>query len=450
MPGPGFGDAAFSSIPGLIRTITESISGRSVLDLARSSFCFYPLARKFTASLLSRCHCHTSAHTQIMPSFFNDLPAMKAYDQIGDASFYQTVPSDWQLVMTDVINSTAAIQDGRYKEVNISGALAAIAVANHLGGLDYPFVFGGDGMTLLLPPLGQEGEATLRSILADTANKVAELYDLSLRVAMVPVQALPPIQVARLRISEYYDQAIISGGIQDAESLLKTDFALPYMISDEHPGSKANFQGFTCRWQDIPGKKPITFSLVVEFQKAEFPATDLRQLQDALKRFLGESHPLHLEGIELAGSEGLKREGKALTVGRGALARMATMLRIRLEQFACVFAKKTGLPLKSGWYDLSRLNEYQMLSSDYYKFDGSLKMTLNADRTGLSSFIEYLDGLEREDKILYGIHESDRALLTCLLHMDSHREVHFVDSADGGYALAGKMLKEKRAARRTA
>ncbi|MEP0899817.1 DUF3095 family protein [Nodosilinea sp. FACHB-13] len=37
----------------------------------------------------------------------------------------------------------------------------------------------------------------------------------------------------------------------------------------------------------------------------------------------------------------------------------------------------------------------------------------------------------------------DRALMTCLVFERSGREVHFVDGADGGYALAAKPLKEK-------
>ena len=31
--------------------------------------------------------------------------------------------------------------------------------------------------------------------------------------------------------------------------------------------------------------------------------------------------------------------------------------------------------------------------------------------------------------------------MTCLMHVGSAREVHFIDGADGGYALAAKMLK---------
>lgn len=56
---------------------------------------------------------------------------------------------------------------------------------------------------------------------------------------------------------------------------------------------------------------------------------------------------------------------------------------------------------------------------------------------------EYLESLYREDKIFYGVHVSDRALMTCLIHLVSGSEVHFVDTADGGYAMAAKMMKEQ-------
>jgi hypothetical protein len=33
--------------------------------------------------------------------------------------------------------------------------------------------------------------------------------------------------------------------------------------------------------------------------------------------------------------------------------------------------------------------------------------------------------------------------MTCMVHSASSGEVHFVDGADGGYAMAAKMLKAK-------
>ncbi|MEX2444037.1 MAG: DUF3095 family protein, partial [Alkalispirochaeta sp.] len=55
-----------------------------------------------------------------------------------------------------------------------------------------------------------------------------------------------------------------------------------------------------------------------------------------------------------------------------------------------------------------------------------------------------LEELRREGAIRFGYHTSDRAIMTCLIHTNHNDEVHFVDSADGGYAVAARMLKSQR------
>jgi hypothetical protein len=35
----------------------------------------------------------------------------------------------------------------------------------------------------------------------------------------------------------------------------------------------------------------------------------------------------------------------------------------------------------------------------------------------------------------------DRAIMTCINHNNNFDEAHFVDAADGGYAMAARMLK---------
>jgi Protein of unknown function (DUF3095) len=52
----------------------------------------------------------------------------------------------------------------------------------------------------------------------------------------------------------------------------------------------------------------------------------------------------------------------------------------------------------------------------------------------------YLQSLQQEGKIYFGLHVSDRALVTCLV---GSQAVHLVDAADGGYALAAKQIKQQ-------
>jgi hypothetical protein len=48
---------------------------------------------------------------------------------------------------------------------------------------------------------------------------------------------------------------------------------------------------------------------------------------------------------------------------------------------------------------------------------------------------------------VYGVHVSRHALMTCLVFDRFGKQVHFVDGANGGYALAAKQLKQQLADR---
>jgi len=176
-------------------------------------------------------------------------------------------------------------------------------------------------------------------ILIDTKDKIQKLYNLTLRIGIVPVkdllQAGKTLQMAKLAVSQYYDQAILSGSAVDtAEAWVKKEGSSYLAATKTDAGVQASFLGFTCRWQDVK-------------------------------------------------------------------------------------------------------------SSDYCKFDGTLKMVLSVPSDAREEIHEFLEKEFNSGHIFYGTHVSDRALLTCLVHVESIREVHFVDAADGGYALAAQKMKKQ-------
>ena len=61
------------------------------------------------------------------------------------------MPEDWFIGLTDVVGSTRAIENGKYKSVNMAGAAAISAVTNALSHQDCPFVFVGDGVSFAVP-----------------------------------------------------------------------------------------------------------------------------------------------------------------------------------------------------------------------------------------------------------------------------------------------------------
>jgi hypothetical protein len=79
-------------------------------------------------------------------NFYTNLPLLTEFDDILDGGRYHPVPASWFSVITDVVNSTGAIEAGRYKEVNAAGCIAAIAISNLRKNMDFPFLFDGDGL----------------------------------------------------------------------------------------------------------------------------------------------------------------------------------------------------------------------------------------------------------------------------------------------------------------
>ena len=77
--------------------------------------------------------------------FYGSLPILGDFAEAVKPANFTPPPDDWVAGFCDVVGSTAAIGQGRYKAVNFVGAGAIAAVANALGRRPFPFVFGGDG-----------------------------------------------------------------------------------------------------------------------------------------------------------------------------------------------------------------------------------------------------------------------------------------------------------------
>ena len=58
-------------------------------------------------------------------------------------------------------------------------------------------------------------------------------------------------------------------------------------------------------------------------------------------------------------------------------------------------------------------------------------------------FIKYLDQLERDQKIIYGIHVTHASVMSCYVLDRKTKHSHFIDGTEGGYTSASKMFKTK-------
>ena len=94
-------------------------------------------------------------------TFYGGIPVFRGFDRLMDPALYSPLPDDWTVGVADIVESTRAIANQRYKAVNMAGAAVIAAVTNALDGREFPFVFGGDGASFAVAPadLARTGEA---------------------------------------------------------------------------------------------------------------------------------------------------------------------------------------------------------------------------------------------------------------------------------------------------
>lgn len=141
------------------------------------------------------------------------------------------------------------------------------------------------------------------------------------------------------------------------------------------------------------------------------------------------------------GKDYLAAEAKARSFSKNN-AYLLNLWNIRLQNFTGNLLMKLKLTLgKAKW---GRYKEDTLLNSDYRKLDDTFRIVFAAKKSALAEFETWLANQEDAGALVYGLHISDAAQLTCLISQIGVKHLHFVDGCDGGYALAAKSLKLKK------
>lgn len=373
--------------------------------------------------------------------FYTRLPPVEQFDRLVDEDAYTPVPDDWTVLLTDVVGSTDAVRAGRYRDVNYVGAASIAAVLNASGRADLPFVFGGDGATLVVPP--DHLDTSLRA-LAALQEHAADRLDLGLRVGAVPVAdvraAGHEIAVARYRVSEHYAQALFSGaGVTWAERQVKgPDTAERYASRAVPTEAEDPYAGLECRWRDVRSPSGETVSLLVEAVDADSAAT-YREVLRAIGEAYGDAaQPVALDRLRLSASP-------TKFTPEVRLRHPDRPFRKRLELWALNLIGRVLIRfgVETSETDWDRYPTLFTAATDYRKFDGVLRMVLAGSADARGRLEAALDRLYRAGRLAYGIHVSDRAVLTCLVYERMGQQVHFVDGAGGGYTSAAVGFKRR-------
>jgi DUF3095 family protein len=391
-------------------------------------------------------HALSSFETADDTDFFARLPPLADFDAITDTDAYHDAPESWYVALTDVRGSTRAIEAGRYRDVNALGVASIVAVCNALPDIDLPYVFGGDGSTLLVP--GSRVDACVEA-LRGVARLGQSAYGLELRAGIVPLSELAragfAVRVARFQLSSNVCLAMFSGlGLPTAERWLKDPArGERYLVrADGH--ADVSVEGFECRWQPVNSRRGSIVSLLVQGRSLsdEHNARIYRQVLQVLSeaQSLSDAHPLTVSGLKLRVLGGDYSTEARLLSGSAEGPRYEQASRTARKQ-ARIGRLLIGLGASAGGFDGGSYKNELVENTDFRKFDGMLRMVLDLGELDIERLTAFLEEERAAGRLYYGLHRAPSALVTCFVRSYAGNHLHFVDGADGGYALAAKALK---------
>lgn len=380
--------------------------------------------------------------------FYANLPVIEDFFDASDPGNFHALPDDWLVAVTDIVNSTKAIQNDRYREVNILGASPIIAIFNVADRNNIPFTFGGDGAAFCIPP---DMIDETRHILGASKKIGRTDYHLNLRAAIIPISHIRAngfdIRVARYRASKFFIQAIFTGGgISFAEDILKTSEAPEFDVPTLNNAETVDFSGLECRWQKVPQPKNEVITMMIKSNPHQNdPQKTYERVLQKMRSTFGfdkKTNPINVSGLTMNLSfSKLMGEAKIRTHGRGWLNRIGYILKVQLQTIIGKVLMALNYESSATHWGLYKTD--LAMNSDHRKFDDMLRVVISGSKTQRKEFENFLEEQYQQKKLAYGIHLTDAAIITCMVFQYHREHIHFVDGSGGGYVSAAKELKAR-------
>lgn len=374
--------------------------------------------------------------------FFAMLPLLERESDALDPSGYRPAPDDWALAVTDIVGSTAAIAEGRHKTVNFVAALAIAALKNLCAPEPIPFLFGGDGAVVMVPP--SQLDAARRE-LARVRGLASRAYGLQLRIGIARVGLLRQVG-SDVRVGRYEPSAgnhfgvFLGGGVGMLEAAVRGrgDASLIHAAAIDDSlddGTPPDLSGLSCRWNEMRSRRGKMLTLIVQ------GANDPRAIHAAVTQLAApgsDARPVRLDTLATSWPpKGLMLEARARRRG-GSLA--LAVLCVLADSFVAWALLASGR--RAGAFDPARYRHEIVDNTDFCKHDDTLCFVVDCPLEAIVPIRHSIERFAAEQPLRYGIHVSDTALMTCLVTSASQSlHVHFVDGGGGGYTSAATQMK---------
>ena len=386
----------------------------------------------------------------MLENFYTRLPARaRLKDFLQAPELLHPAPEDWWVVVMDVVDSTRAIDQGRYRDVNVLGAALITAFINHTRIFVLPHTFGGDGAGVLIPP---EMVDLARQTLGWLRRLAQVEFELDLHSGVVSMSEIrevgEDILVGRLEPCAHYCQAVFcGGGLRYAERLIKSRSHGNEQVAMRGSGGRSRlFNGLVCPWEPIVHERGCIVNLIAEGRGPTITDdfrlyTELIQTIEHIQGVTELINPVSAGGLEFSRDVADYRASiKVKTAFRSAAVRW---LRLKVSPFVLRFLEQlTRRGIKLGRFDFAQVKAYITEDVDYLKYDDLLCLTTVLADEELQQLRTHLERQRGLGRLRYGLSTSPSAVLTCYVQRDG-QHLGLLDGSNGGFTRAAQQYKRQ-------
>ncbi len=374
--------------------------------------------------------------------FFSGLPRLRDAADTFDNGQYRPAPDDWLLVVTDIVDSTIAIANGKHKTVNFVAAMAIAALKNLCAPTPLPFLFGGDGSVVMVPP---QFAAQARLALARVRGFAQREFGMQLRVGLASIAVLrqfgSDVRVGRFEPTPGNSFGVfLGGGVGMLETAVRGhgDAALIALVAidaDVDDGVPVDLAGLSCRWNPLQSGRGKMVTLIVQ------GAADPGAVHAHVMGLAGQgknAQPVRLDTLSTSWPpKGFLLEAQATRGNRPLWLAALGVLAETLVAWGLLHLRR---PV--GGFDPDKYLAEVTTNTDFCKHDDTVSFVIDCPVDAIAAIRAYLDRLMAQGALRYGMNVSETALMTCLVTSPTESlHVHFVDGGDGGYTSAAKTMK---------
>jgi hypothetical protein len=363
-------------------------------------------------------------------------------DLLKSSEMFKNIPNDWHIVLVDIENSTQAVQNGLHHDVNLSATGSIVAILNEIKKkyqhLEIPYFFGGDGTTFIVPDLFLD---TALTVLENYRHHVKRTTSLTLKVGSLQVKEVYErnlkVRIAKLALNPYLTIPILLGtGLKYAEGVIKSSFVNSTINNDEIIAVDLN--GMECRWQEIdpPVDAEKIICLLINCPDEALQLEVYQSIIEEITNIFGndtERQPISTFKLKLDLS----------------VSKIKNEMYSRIGKYSFIYLIKNWLITMFGKYYFKLFRkgkdyiEKISLLSHTIMIDGTINTVISGTQEEIDRLTTFLNELEKQGKIVYGIHTTHASIMSCYVEDRKTNHNHFVDGTEGGFTSAAKMYKSK-------